>query len=437
MGATAKPKPGDWSGPVDSSIGERAIDPHAEHIHAQIGEFRKQLLGMTLRNTLLNCPHGPRVQAQVRVVDELPDVVFERLEVGGDFIFLPLPEPREQPDDEDTDEFLEALASHKSESATYAAAIEQVSTKRSGTGGLASIEREARDLVRLRLGMGEWESERGLSAKDLCCARGINPDYELPLSTQEQSAARHHDTALQTLIPEEILSASLARLRDRARSSISQTGVATLFASFGFLEWFESDDSDQPHLAPLVLVPGDLDRQLVRGKYLYRLRGTGESATKNVTLAVYLRQNFGLELPKFDSDDSPESYFEKVNVAICTHRRRWRIRRFLTIGLFAYSKLAIYQDLEAKGWPEDQSLVAHDNIRTLLAQSGVSDIPYAENREIDADEWAAEAPILIYDADSSQHSAIADILSGKNLTIFGPPGTGKSQTIANAILITT
>ena len=437
MGAAAKPKPNDWSGPVGSATDERLIDPHAEHIHAQISEFRKQLLGMTLRNSLLNCPHGPRVQAQVRVVDELPDIVFERLEGGGDFMFLPLPEPRDQPDDEDSDEFLEALALHKSESATFAAAIEQVSAQRNGTGGRASIEREARDLVRLRLGMGEWKSERDLSAEDLCRARGIDPGYELPLSTQEESATRHHDSALQTLFPEEILSASLARLRDRASSSISQTGVATLFASFGFLEWFESDDSDQPHLAPLVLVPGDLDRQLVRGKYLYGFRGHRESATENVTLAVYLRQSFGLELPKFDTDDSPESYFEKVNVEICTHRRRWRVCRFLTIGLFAYSKLAIYQDLDTKGWSLGHDLVTHDNIRTLLAQSGVSDIPYAENREIDADEWAAEVPILIYDADSSQHSAIADILSGKNLTIFGPPGTGKSQTIANAIAAAT
>ena len=82
-------------------------------------------------------------------------------------------------------------------------------------------------------------------------------------------------------------------------------------------------------------------------------------------------------------------------------------------------------------------MVEHGNIRTLLAQSGVSDIPYAENREIDADEWAAEVPILIYDADSSQHSAIADVLSGKNLTVFGPPGTGKSQTIANTIAAAT
>ena len=434
MEAIGKQMPNSGSENLAASASDgRVIDPHAEHINAQIEDFRKQLLGMTMRNHLLNCPHGPRVQAQVRVVDELPDMVFERLEVGGEFSFLPLPEPRDQPDDEDSDEFLEALEGHKQDSATYKAAIEQVSTQRARTEGLEKVEREARDYVRLRLNMGVWEPERGLNAEELCRRRGIDPGYELPASSEKDSAARHHDSALQTLLPEEVLSASLARLRDRARSSIRQTGVATLFAAFGFLEWFESDDSDQAHLAPLVLVPGELDRQLVRGQYLYRFRGTGESATVNVTLAVFLRQNFGLELPAFDTDDSPESYFERVNDEICAHRRRWRIRRFLTIGLFAYSKLAIYQDLDRNGWPTGHGLVAHGNIRTLLAQSGVSDIPYAENREIDADEWAAEVPILIYDADSSQHSAIVDVLSGKNLTIFGPPGTGKSQTIANAI----
>ncbi|TRZ49147.1 hypothetical protein D4S03_08730, partial [bacterium] len=34
---------------------------------------------------------------------------------------------------------------------------------------------------------------------------------------------------------------------------------------------------------------------------------------------------------------------------------------------------------------------------------------------------------------SSQHSALIDVLAGKNMVINGPPGTGKSQTITNII----
>ena len=130
-GATVKPTTREGSEfPVDSASDEPVIDPHAEHIGAQIEGFRKQLLGMTMRNHLLNCPHGPRVQAQVRVVDELPDIVFEQIEVGGDFTFLPLPEPRDQPDDEDSDEFVEALDRYKQGSTTYRTAIERLSAQR-------------------------------------------------------------------------------------------------------------------------------------------------------------------------------------------------------------------------------------------------------------------------------------------------------------------
>ena len=39
----------------------------------------------------------------------------------------------------------------------------------------------------------------------------------------------------------------------------------------------------------------------------------------------------------------------------------------------------------------------------------------------------------IYNADSSQHNAIIDVVAGKNLVINGPPGTGKSQIITNII----
>ena len=44
-----------------------------------------------------------------------------------------------------------------------------------------------------------------------------------------------------------------------------------------------------------------------------------------------------------------------------------------------------------------------------------------------------ESEFLVLDADSSQHRAVNRALTGKSLVIWGPPGTGKSQTIANLI----
>ena len=44
-----------------------------------------------------------------------------------------------------------------------------------------------------------------------------------------------------------------------------------------------------------------------------------------------------------------------------------------------------------------------------------------------------ERDVLVLDADSSQQEAIEAVRSGSHLVVHGPPGTGKSQTIANLI----
>src|SRR6266852_552258 len=46
---------------------------------------------------------------------------------------------------------------------------------------------------------------------------------------------------------------------------------------------------------------------------------------------------------------------------------------------------------------------------------------------------AAAVPPVILDADSSQRACVMAALAGRSFTIDGPPGTGKSQTIANMI----
>ena len=403
-----------------------------EHVDKQIDDFRRQLLGLTLRNPLLSCPHGSSARAQIRIVHELHDAVFAHFDRGEAFDVVPLPEPRDAPDDEEDEEFEQALAQHKANSLAYELAITQLKQSSQDADLLEALEREARDLVRIEMGRGKWEPQQGLSPEELARRHGLDPSFDLSSLEGDGEIERYYDDALQTLLPEQDLTSRLRLLRERARSDLRDRGVHTLFAAFGFLEWYEDDTSQRPHLAPLVLVPVELDRVTRNSRRAYVLRQTGEEPIKNAALAVDLSRRFDLELPKLDPDDTPESYFKKLD-PILDHQRRWRVRRFLTIQIFSDAKLAIYADLAADAWPEESALSRHGAVRQLMSKTGVVDAPYADDHDIDGDRAASRLPTLIYDADSSQHSAIVDALSGANVTIYGPPGTGKSQTITNLI----
>ena len=71
--------------------------------------------------------------------------------------------------------------------------------------------------------------------------------------------------------------------------------------------------------------------------------------------------------------------------------------------------------------------IAGDNAVSLAPPDG---LPTAE--QLDAVVPPAEARHIL-DADSSQHEAIEAVKRGAHLVMDGPPGTGKSQTIANMI----
>ncbi|HET7012603.1 MAG TPA: AAA domain-containing protein [Streptosporangiaceae bacterium] len=102
----------------------------------------------------------------------------------------------------------------------------------------------------------------------------------------------------------------------------------------------------------------------------------------------------------------------------------------MVIGTFTYAKLPMVRDMQtASELLNDSDVVAaiagDPDAQEFL--SGVDD----DDAEPMLDSLAADYSVL--DADSSQRSAIAAVLSGRSLVIHGPPGTGKSQTIANLI----
>ncbi|MGH3206617.1 MAG: AAA domain-containing protein [Trebonia sp.] len=123
----------------------------------------------------------------------------------------------------------------------------------------------------------------------------------------------------------------------------------------------------------------------------------------------------------------------------------FRIDKRKVIGTFTYAKLPMVRDLEAAGDlladsdlvaaiagdPQAQQAVAapdavHDVTASDPDEPGTPALPLADLADPVAD-------YSVLDADSSQRAAIDAVLAGRSLVIHGPPGTGKSQTIANLI----
>ena len=150
----------------------------------------------------------------------------------------------------------------------------------------------------------------------------------------------------------------------------------------------------------------------------------------------------------------------------------FRIDKRMVIGTFTYAKLPMVRDLEAAGDlladsdlvaaiagdPRAQQLVAAPDASPDITDDpgtawAVSDVPVLnapvpdsavpdsaafDSAAFDSARHSAgpDDPVADYsvlDADSSQRAAIDAVLAGRSLVIHGPPGTGKSQTIANLI----
>ena len=395
-----------------------------------IQQYRTKLLDLTNRNPLISFKHSERSRNHIRVIDEIPEILFNKLATGRELSFTSLPDPELTPEDESTPIFLHQLRRAKSEDPAYKAAVAELGPNPS-VRQRNKVERAFRDRVRSILGLSEfqptWEPVK--RAREL----GLSPDYELPLFNGK-TARRYNDSKIQTLFFAEDLERKLSGLREAARVLEKDAGFNALFCAFGFLEYYESDQSEGKRLAPLVFVPVSLDRVLVEQRYLYFIKSRNEDVEVNVAVSELLK-GMAINLPAWEDDEADENllgtYLSRIENAI-SGKRDWRLRRHVTIGLFTFSTLAMYKDLDLQQWPANASLEQQPVLRTLIAGAESGNIQYAEDYEID--NLKGPEPLLITDADSSQHSAVVDVLRGQSSQVIqGPPGTGKSQTITNII----
>ena len=212
-----------------------------------------------------------------------------------------------------------------------------------------------------------------MTPADYARANGIDPSYDLPKDGSSNRPS-HVDDYIQTLLFPDQLERKLSGIRDGARIALSEMGVNLLYSILGYLEWYESEASDVKFFAPLLLQPLVMERTLVRSTYRYSIASTGDDSEINLTLKERLLRDFGLVLPDLGEEDTPECYFTRAEEAI-KEMERWRVRRFVTVGLFSFSRLVMYHDLDPERWPEQKTLHLHP---VLVLQWQLSD--YAANR---------------------------------------------------------
>ncbi|MBV6342536.1 DUF4011 domain-containing protein, partial [Candidatus Magnetobacterium casense] len=259
--------------------------------------------------------------------------------------------------------------------------------------------------------------------------------------------ARHHENARLEMtmdalerdelfvdLAEKELDSRLVEIYRSSRLALQEGGANTLFLVLGFLSWIPTGKEIR-YRAPLILVPVTLERRSVRSGF--RLELLDDESRFNLTLLEMLRQDFKLvipgldgELPKDDSGLDIARIWRMVRESV-KDMSGFEVVEDVILSVFSFAKYLMWKDLVDR----TESLKRNPVVQHLLdtpRETYPATVPFPEPRSLDAsvDPTTLFTPLS---TDSSQLAAVIAADKGKDFVLIGPPGTGKSQTIANLI----
>lgn len=221
----------------------------------------------------------------------------------------------------------------------------------------------------------------------------------------------------------------LRNLDRQTRAEFMDRGLQSLYLGLGLLEWIDPRMPDEVNSAPLLLVPVELERS--GPSEPYRLVRAQDDVVVNPALQLKLDNDFGMTLPAWEDDDGGcEEYFVRIRRAI-RPQPEWNISEVSVLARFSFLKEVMYRDL----LEHEDEICEHPLVQALAAPVGSrSDFDFEPISDRDIDDVAVDTTLLsIRDADATQRACIWAAREGRTFVMDGPPGTGKSQTIANMI----
>jgi hypothetical protein len=316
-----------------------------------------------------------------------------------------------------------AIGSWRDSLINLTAANRLLNFKPSRTGTIELVQPAPSDVL-YRLGVAGTFSFRSLTPKLAESVPGERVAGGGPPVMPQPSASildTHKD-------PDDLASALRALMR-RSNQEYLDRGLWVLYLAFGALTWIDEDQSR--YTSPLLLVPV---RLVAAGpRQMPVLEATEDDPVVNPALSLKLSQ-YGITLPRVD--DLEEVMLGGLLAAVraaVAGKDGWQVAESLVLSCFSFAKEAMYRDL----LEHEDTIAAHPAV-AALATGGLAEVEpglvFDEISEGEIDTRAApETTPAILDADASQRACIAAALGGRSFVMDGPPGTGKSQTIANMI----
>ena len=291
------------------------------------------------------------------------------------------------------------------------AAANRLLTSQPGGAGMIEVARPAADDILARLRTGGTFAFRSLKPWAGAAAT-VPPPAPYLLDTRKE--------------PDD-LEPTLEALMRRSNLESLERGSPVLYLAFGTLTW---DDRDRArYTSPLLLVPVRL--VATEPQQPPMLEPTEDDPVINPALNMELSRD-RITLPRTQdlAEVTLAELLDAVRAAVAA-KFGWLVSESAALSYFPPMKEAMYQDL----LDHEDLVAAHPVVRVLAARGAPGAGPAVGEITGHETGWGGtlEGPPVILESDSAQRACIMAALAGRSFTMDGPPGTGKSQTIANMI----
>ncbi len=233
---------------------------------------------------------------------------------------------------------------------------------------------------------------------------------------------------------------ALKNLSRKSNTALEESGCNPLFLTIGLIRWFDNpkaaENGTGAMYAPIFLLPVKMPRRK-SGSYYY-LEYSFDDLQLNKTAFEYFKEAYDLDLSRLNplpkkSDGLVDLrlIYNEIRNTIAPMKNWALIEKTSALSLFSFSHYVMWNDLRS----HRNEMMNHPIVASFVygekkwnsAENLVS--PEEMDAKISPSDFAAPLP-----ADSSQIKAIIDAEKGESFVLDGPPGTGKSQTIANMIV---